>query len=88
MPLVISLVGECVGVEEAVIAGLTSTLDDPWRTFSEFTNVVPVNFLARVLAMQVAGHTNRLPCRRRAVGIAAAAVGTLAIVRFVDLWLM
>lgn len=86
-PLVISLVGRHVGIEEAASTGLTATLDDPWRVAAELTDVVPVNFLALLLAMQVLGHANRLPCRRRAVGNAAA-VGTLAIVRFVDLSLV
>jgi hypothetical protein len=79
IPLVISLLGEHAKVEEAVNTGLTSTLDD---LFSELADVVAVNFLAPVLAMQEAGHANRLPCRRRAVG---NAVGTLAIVCYVDL---
>lgn len=87
MRLVISLVGVHVDVEETVITGLTSTLDGPRRPSPELTNVVPLNFLAVVLAMQVAGHANRLPCRRRAVGNAAA-VGSLAIVRFVGSWFM
>jgi hypothetical protein len=47
--------------------------------------VVAVNFLAPVLAMQEAGHANRLPCRRREVG---NAVDTLAIVCYVELRLM
>jgi len=81
MPLVISLLGEYVGFEEAVNTGLTSTLDDP---FSELANVVAVNFLALMPAMQIAGDTNRLPCRNRAVG----RVDTLAMVCYVDLSLL
>jgi hypothetical protein len=76
IPLVISLLGE------AVNTGLTSTLDN---LFSELVDVVAVNFLAPVLAMQEAGHANRLPCRRREVG---NAVDTLAIVCYVELRLM
>jgi len=79
---VISLLGEHAKVEEAVNTGLTSTLDD---LFSELVDVVAVKFLVPVLAMQEAGHANRLPCRRRAVG---NAVGTLAIVCYMDRRLM
>jgi hypothetical protein len=73
----------CVGVEDRDSTVSRPGLLEPWNLFWELSSVVVGGkFLALVLAMQAAGHANRLKYRRpMAVGIdeATAMVGTLGI---------
>jgi hypothetical protein len=74
---VAELIGKHVDVWTVVGTGPATTPDDPWRT-------LPVSLVNFLLAKQAEDHANRLLRRRRAVGNAAA-VGTMAIVRYFDL---